>query len=141
VKPVSDGDTGQWISAMNATTPVLVVDDSQTIRLIITKHLNSLGFGDIDVAEDGKAALAFMRERKYALLISDWEMQPMGGEQLLKAVRQDPKCIKLPVIMITAKTSRGNSWLAGADAYLAKPFTEIDFQKAIKTVFGNRKGS
>jgi two-component system chemotaxis response regulator CheY len=123
---------------MQTTTPVLVVDDSQTLRLIVTKHLNSLGFNDVDEAEDGGSALERMRNRQYGLLISDWEMQPMGGEELLKAVRQDPKYIKLPIIMITAHKSRGASWLAGADAYLSKPFTENDFQKAIKTVFGPR---
>ncbi len=126
---------------MIPTMPILVVDDSQTVRHIVTKHLNSLGFNDVDLAEDGHAALARLRERQYELLITDWEMAPMGGEALLKTVRQNPKCIKLPVIMITAKTSRGTSWLAGADAYLAKPFSESDFAKAIKSVFGNRKGS
>jgi two-component system, chemotaxis family, chemotaxis protein CheY len=120
------------------TLPILVVDDSQTMRSIMTQHLNSLGYSDIDTAVDGHSALEYLRQRKYELIISDWEMQPMGGEQLVNAVRQDPKCIKLPVIMITAKSSRGASWLAGADAYLAKPFTEADLNKAIKTVLGPR---
>ncbi len=65
-------------------------------------------------------------------------MQPMGGEQLLKAVRDNAKTFKMPVIMITATGSRGASWLAGANAFLTKPFTESDFQKAIKTAFGPR---
>jgi two-component system, chemotaxis family, chemotaxis protein CheY len=123
---------------MYASLSVLVVDDSQTIRHIVAKHLRSLGFSDIDEAEDGRAALERLRERQYALMISDWEMAPMGGEQLLKAVRQDARSIKMPVIMITGKTSRGASWLAGANAYLPKPFTETDFAKAIKTVFTGR---
>ena len=117
---------------------VLVVDDSQTMRSIVAEQLGKLGFTDIDMAVDGRGALDRLRERPYALLISDWEMQPMGGEQLLKAVRQDPKYIKLPVIMMTATGTRGASWLAGANAFLAKPFTEADLQKAIKTVFGSR---
>jgi len=120
------------------TLPILLVDDSQTMRSIVAEQLGNLGFSDIDMAVDGRSALERLRERQYALMISDWEMQPMGGEQLLKAVRQDPKCIKLPVIMITATGSRGASWLAGANAYLAKPFTEADLYKAIKAVFGPR---
>ena len=123
---------------MYEAMPVLVVDDSQTIRLVVRKHLEALGFADIDEAADGKAALDCLRERQYALMISDWEMQPMGGEQLLKAVRQDGRHIKMPIIMITASGSRGASWLAGANAYLPKPFTELDFAKAIKTVFAGR---
>jgi two-component system chemotaxis response regulator CheY len=123
---------------MNASLPVLVVDDSSTIRMIVSKHLNKLGYADIDLAEDGGSALALLGQRSYELMISDWEMQPMGGEQLIKAVRENAKTFKLPIIMLTATATRGTSWLAGADAYLSKPFSESDFQKAIKTVFGPR---
>ena len=123
---------------MVASLPVLVVDDSSTSRMLVTKHLNGLGFAEVDHAEDGAAALERLRERQYELMISDWEMQPMGGEQLLKAVRANTKTFKLPVIMITATGSRGAAWLAGANAFLAKPFTDSDFQKALKTVFGAR---
>jgi len=123
---------------MQPTSSVLVVDDSATMRSIIIKHLNALGYEDVDTAEDGNSALARLRDRQYGLLISDWEMQPMGGEELLQKLRQDPKSIKLPVIMITASGSRGASWLAGANAYLPKPFTESDLQKAIKTACAPR---
>jgi two-component system chemotaxis response regulator CheY len=126
------------MSEMDTTRPILVVDDSPTVRLIVTKHLNNLGFNDVDVAEDGHSALECLRNRQYGLLISDWEMEPMGGEQLLKTVRQDPKYFKLPIIMITAKSSRGASWLAGANAYLPKPFTEDEFKKAIQVIFQTR---
>lgn len=129
------------IDRMNAslnTLPVLLVDDSQTMRSIVAQQLGNLGFSDIDMAVDGRTALDRLRERQYALMISDWEMEPMGGDALIKAVRQDPKNIKLPVIMITATGTRGASWLAGANAYLPKPFTEGDLHKAIKTVFGPR---
>ena len=97
---------------MNASLPVLVVDDSSTIRMLVTKHLNGLGFAEVDHAEDGAAALERLRERQYELMISDWEMQPMGGEQLLKAVRANTKTFKLPVIMITATGSRGAEFAA-----------------------------
>jgi len=76
---------------MNTTHPVLVVDDSQTVRHVVRRHLNALGFNDIDTAEDGQSATELLSKRKYGLLLSDWEMQPMGGEQLLKAVREMPK--------------------------------------------------
>ena len=122
---------------MITPTPVLVVDDSLTIRNIVVKRLNSLGFTDVDVAEDGNSALERLRDKQYGLLISDWEMPNMGGEQLLKAVRQDAKCMKMPIIMITATTTRGTSWLAGANAYLQKPFTDADFKKAVQSIFGS----
>ena len=122
---------------MVAPVPVLVVDDSQTVRNIVVKNLNNLGFTDVDVAEDGNLALELLRDKQYGLLISDWEMPNMGGEQLLKAVRQNPRCIKMPIIMITATATRGTSWLAGANAYLQKPFSEADLKKALQSVLGS----
>jgi len=76
-------------------------------------------------------------KRHYGLLISDWEMPNMSGEEFLKAVRRDPKCMKLPIIMITGTTTRGTSWLAGANAYLQKPFTDADFEKAVKSALSS----
>jgi two-component system, chemotaxis family, chemotaxis protein CheY len=122
---------------MVTPTAVLVVDDSLTIRNIVVKRLNSLGFTDVDVAEDGNLALERIRQKQYGLLISDWEMPNMSGEEFLKTVRQDPKCMKTPIIMITGTTTRGTSWLAGASAYLQKPFTDADFEKAVKSALSS----
>jgi two-component system chemotaxis response regulator CheY len=119
---------------MNKSVPVLVVEDSHTIGLVITKQLQKLGFADIDVAQDGQAALASLQQKHYGLVLSDWEMQPMGGDEFIRTLRKDAKIGKTPVILITAKTGRGASWLAGADAYLSKPFTERDLETAIKRV-------
>ena len=123
---------------MDTSIPVLVVDDSHTVALVITKHLESLGFSDIDLAQDGQSALDLLREKQYGLVISDWEMQPMGGHQLLQTLRQNPRFSKLPVILVTGTAGRGSSWLSGADAYLSKPFSGSDFRTAINSVFGNR---
>jgi len=123
---------------MITSTAVLVVDDSLTIRNIVVKRLNGLGFTDVDVAEDGNLALEQIRQKQYGLLISDWEMPNMSGEEFLKTVRQDPKCMKMPIIMITGTTTRGTSWLAGASAYLQKPFTDADFEKAVKSALGGQ---
>jgi len=125
------------MQAMLTPGAALVVDDSQTVRSIVSQHLNALGFADVDVAEDGQAALVLLRERQYALMISDWEMQPMGGEQLVKEVRAGNT--KMPIVMITASGSRGKSWLAGADAFLAKPFDEKDFAQAVRSALAPRK--
>ena len=101
---------------------------------IISDLLQKLGFTDIDLAQDGRSALDRMHLKQYGLVLSDWEMQPMGGDAFLKAIRQDQKISKTPVILITAKSSRGASWLAGANAYLAKPFSQSDLNAAIKSV-------
>ena len=123
---------------MSTSTSVLVVDDSLTVRNIVVKHLKGLGFTDVDVAEDGNLGLEKIHQKQYGLLISDWEMPNMSGEEFLKMVRQDPKCMKIPIIMITGTTTRGTSWLAGASAYLQKPFTDADFEKAVKSALGSQ---
>ena len=117
--------------------PVLVVDDSRTIRNIVAKNLKEIGFNEIDLAEDGMTALDCLRGKHYGLLITDWEMPKLGGDQLLKALRQNPPGTRMPIIMITGTVTRGRSWLAGANIYLEKPFSEFDFQKAVKAALGS----
>src|ERR1044071_5282265 len=73
--------------AIDMSMPVLVVDDYNTMIRIIRNLLKQLGFEDVDDASDGSAALAKMREKKYGLVISDWNMEPMTGYELLKEVR------------------------------------------------------
>ena len=73
--------------AVDLSMPVLVVDDYNTMIRIIRSLLKQLGFTDIDDASEGKAALAKMRQRRYGLVISDWNMEPMTGYELLKQVR------------------------------------------------------
>lgn len=119
---------------MIASTPILLVDDSQTMRSIVITHLNSLGFTDIDIAEDGQSGLEKIKQKHYGLLISDWEMPQMSGEQFVKAVRQHAGYFKVPIIVITTTTARGASWLAGANGFLRKPFTQANLRDAIKAV-------
>ena len=119
---------------MSTATPVLVVEDSSTMRSIILGYLNGLEYTDIDFAEDGQAGLEKIKQKQYGLVISDWEMPQMSGEQFLKAVRQQAGYMKVPIIVVTTATARGASWLAGANAFLRKPFSQTDLRNAIKTV-------
>ncbi len=121
---------------MDTSLSVLVVDDSSTMSHIISDMLQKLGFTDIDQAQDGSSALDRMRLKHYGVVLSDWEMQPMGGEEFLKAIRHDPKISKTPIILITGTSSRGASWLAGANAFLPKPFSQKDLTVALKSVLG-----
>ena len=102
------------------------------MSIIVSNALRKLGFADINIVHDGQSALSQLRLRRYGLILSDWEMGPMGGEEFLKELRRDPVFGKIPVVVITAQGGRGASWLGGAKAYLGKPFTDRDFETAIK---------
>jgi two-component system, chemotaxis family, chemotaxis protein CheY len=124
--------------AADRSMPVLVVDDYNTMIRIIRNLLKQIGFDDIDDAADGSAALARMREKKYGLVISDWNMEPMTGYELLKEVRADPGLSKTPFIMVTAESKTENviaAKKAGVNNYIVKPFNAQTLQSKIEAVF------
>ena len=124
--------------AVDLSMPVLVVDDYNTMIRIIRNLLKQIGFPDIDDAADGSAALARMREKKYGLVISDWNMEPMTGYELLKEVRADPGLSKTPFIMVTAELKTENviaAKKAGVNNYIVKPFNAQTLQSKIEAVF------
>jgi two-component system chemotaxis response regulator CheY len=118
---------------MSKTLSVLVVDDYATMRRIIRNLLQQLGFTDVDEAADGEQALAKLRDKDFGLVISDWNMEPMTGLDLLKAVRSDARLKALPFIMVTAESKTENvvaAKQAGVSNYIVKPFNaEILKQK------------
>ena len=118
--------------------PVLVVDDYSTMIRIIRNLLKQLGFENIDDASDGSAALNKMRGKKYGLVISDWNMEPMTGYELLKQVRANPDTARTPFIMITAESKTENvvaAKQAGANNYIIKPFNAETLKHKIEAVF------
>jgi two-component system chemotaxis response regulator CheY len=124
--------------AVDLSIPVLVVDDYNTMIRIIRNLLKQLGFQDIDDAADGSAALAKMREKRYGLVISDWNMEPMTGYELLKEVRSDPGLSKTPFIMVTAESKTENviaAKKAGVNNYIVKPFNAQTLKTKIEAVF------
>jgi len=124
--------------AVDLAMPILIVDDYNTMIRIIRNLLRQLGFQDIDDAADGSAALAKLRTRKYGLVISDWNMEPMSGYDLLREVRSDPALAKTPFIMVTAESKTENviaAKKAGVDNYIVKPFNAQTLQHKIAAVF------
>ena len=124
--------------AVDLTMPVLIVDDYSTMVCIIRNLLKQVGFRDIDDASDGSQALAKMRERKYGLVISDWNMEPMTGYDLLKEARQDPELTTTPFIMVTAESRTENviaAKRAGVSNYIVKPFNAQTLKSKIDAVF------
>ncbi|HBB56243.1 MAG TPA: two-component system response regulator, partial [Hyphomonadaceae bacterium] len=111
--------------AVDMSMPILVVDDYQTMVRIIRNLLKQLGFENVDEAADGQAALAKMKAAKFGLVISDWNMEPMTGFELLKEVRADETLKTTPFIMVTAESKTENvvaAKKAGVNNYIVKPF-------------------
>ena len=117
---------------------ILIVDDYKTMLRIIRNLLKQLGFEHIDDASDGSMALEKMRTKKYGLVISDWNMEPMTGYDLLKEVRADPNLATTPFIMITAESKTENviaAKKAGVNNYIVKPFNAATLKTKIEAVF------
>ena len=124
--------------AIDFNMPVLVVDDYRTMVRIIRNFLRQLGFEDVDGASDGSAALEMMHEKDYGLVISDWNMAPMTGYDLLREVRNDDDLSRTPFIMVTADGTSENQVAAkraGVSDYLQKPFNAATLRSKIETAF------
>ena len=125
--------------AVDLSMPVLVVDDYNTMIRIIRNLLRQLGFEHVDDATDGVAALNKMRQKKYGLVISDWNMEPMTGYDLLQQVRADRDLMTTPFIMVTAESKTENviaAKKAGVNNYIVKPFNAQTLKSKIDAVFG-----
>ena len=127
--------------ALDLSMPVLVVDDYSTMVRIIRSLLAQIGFADVDDAKDGESALEKMRIKRYGLVISDWNMEPMTGYDLLKEVRADPGLGTVPFIMVTAESKTENviaAKKAGVNTYIVKPFNAQTLKSKIESVFADR---
>jgi two-component system chemotaxis response regulator CheY len=130
---------GGGLMAVDMSMPILVVDDYGTMIRIIRNLLRQLGFDDIDDAADGSVALSKMEIKRYGLVISDWNMEPMTGYELLKQVRSRPNLKATPFIMVTAESKTENviaAKQAGVNNYIVKPFNAETLRSKIEAVFG-----
>jgi two-component system chemotaxis response regulator CheY len=127
--------------AADPAMPILVVDDYQTMVRIIRNLLKQIGFGNVDAASDGGEALRKMREKPYGLVISNWNMGPMTGFQLLQTMRADPALAATPLIMVTAESKTDivvAARKAGVSGYIVKPFNAAMLKTKIDAVFVSR---
>jgi len=125
--------------AVDMTMPILVVDDYKTMVRIIKNLLKQLGFTNLDDAADGTEALDKLRKQSFGLVISDWNMEPMTGFELLREVRADEKLKATPFIMVTAESKTENviaAKKAGVNNYIVKPFNAGTLKSKMSTVIG-----
>jgi len=126
--------------AINTHMNVLIVDDYKTMLRIIRNLLKQIDFENVEEASDGNEALAKLRAGNFGLIISDWNMEPMTGLQLLQQVRADPKLKTTPFIMVTAESKTENVIVAkqaGVSNYIVKPFNAETLRTKIQKVLGH----
>lgn len=125
--------------ALNKDLRILIVDDYKTMLRIIRNLLRQIEFQDIDEASDGTEALQLLAQKDYGLIISDWNMEPMTGYDLLREVRANPELSQTPFIMITAESKTENviaAKKAGVSNYIVKPFNAATLKTKMEAVFG-----
>jgi two-component system chemotaxis response regulator CheY len=119
---------------------VLIVDDYKTMLRIIRNLLKQINFNNVEEASDGTEALQKLRSGQFGLVISDWNMEPMTGLQLLQEVRADARLKPTPFIMVTAESKAENivaAKEAGVSNYIVKPFNAETLQSKIEKVLGH----
>ena len=125
--------------AADKSMNVLVVDDYKSMVRIVRGMLNQLGFVNVDDAPDGAAAMALLKEKDYGLVLSDWNMQPVTGLELLKQVRAEEKTRATPFVMVTAEAKVENviaARQAGVNSYIIKPFNHAVLKQKLTAVLG-----
>ena len=119
---------------------ILIVDDNKTMLRLIRNLLNDFGYTNIDEANSGSAALECLRDRKTDLIISDWNLEPMSGLDLLQHVRSEEKLKLVPFIMLTAEAKMENviaAKKAGVNNYIVKPFNAATLRSKVDAVIGD----
>ncbi|WP_019959851.1 response regulator [Woodsholea maritima] len=126
--------------AVEMSMPILVVDDYKTMVRIIRNLLKQIGFENVDEASDGQEAFEKIKKQSYGLVISDWNMEPMTGYELLKKVRADDSVRSTPFIMVTAESKTENvvaAKKAGVNNYIVKPFNAATLKAKMAAVLGD----
>lgn len=118
---------------------ILLVEDNDALGQICRHVLETLGVGRVDLAKDGEEGFEQFKTFSQDIVISDWEMHPMSGPELLEKIRQSPDSPNktVPFIMLTGYASSKKVFLArdaGATEFIVKPFTAEQIAKRISQV-------
>ena len=125
---------------MDKNTQVLIVDDYKTMLRIIRNLLKQIDIENVEEASDGQEALTKLRAGSFGLVISDWNMAPMTGLDLLKEVRADARLKDTPFIMITAESKTENvvaAKQAGVSNSIVKPVNAETLREKIEKVMAH----
>ena len=118
---------------------VLFVEDSPTMRRIISNSLSRIGFKEVIESENGVDALEKAEGADIGLILTDWNMPEMNGYELVENLRGQDRFKDTPIIMITTRGMQDDVMTAikiGVNGYIVKPFTPKILEKKIKEVVG-----
>lgn len=125
--------------AVSDRVPVLLVaDDDEDILALVQLRLSRSGF-EVIVARDGEEALRLAQERLPDLAVLDWMMPKASGLEVLRAIRANSATAGIPVVLLTARASEADvqeGLDAGADDYIAKPFSPQELAARVQTILG-----
>jgi two-component system chemotaxis response regulator CheY len=116
---------------------ILIVDDSLTIRRIITNALKTIGFPETVEASNGKEALQKLSNGNIDFIITDWNMPEMNGLDFIKEVRANPLHSTMPILMITTRGTEHDvieALQAKVNSYIVKPFTPQELKEKIEGI-------
>ena len=115
---------------------ILIVDDSESIREVVSFTLENEGF-NVLIAVDGKDALKFLDGKEIDLIITDLHMPEMDGIELIKEVRQMSTYQRIPILFLTTEsqaTRKMEAKDAGATGWIIKPFVPAKLIAALNKV-------
>jgi DNA-binding response OmpR family regulator len=124
---------------------ILVVDDDRDIAQVVRITLQSKAY-EVEVAYDGKQALAAVKKRKPDMIVLDLMMPKMSGIQVLNALKTNIDTRDILILMLTAATKYSQKpddyWKekVGVDDYISKPFEPMELLSRIEKLIQNRKG-
>lgn len=115
---------------------ILVVEDMQSMLSLTKSILNIFGFNKVYTANNGAEAYKIFQDEKPDLVITDWQMEPVNGLQLIRKIRKDPVSHNpfVPIILMTGFSERARVELArddGVTEFLVKPFSAKDIYSRI----------
>lgn len=126
---------------MSEKFTILLAEDSVLMRSLIRDMLRPADQFVVLDASDGTQALDILRRQPVGLVLSDWNMQPMNGLQLLQAMRADAELAKIPFVMMTGEQTPqtvSHAVAAGVAGFLTKPFGRDQLARVITRIITNR---
>ncbi|MGE5515882.1 MAG: response regulator [Bacteroidota bacterium] len=126
---------------MNDEFIILLAEDSVLMRSLVRDMLRPAGRFVVVDAADGTEALEILRRQPVNMVLSDWNMQPMNGLQLLHAMRAEPELAAIPFVMMTGEQTPQtvtHAVAAGVAGFLTKPFGREQLAKVITRIITSR---